>query len=294
MPRDCPAAARARHRSRRSADERSPVSPSGPGLTLAGAEGLRSAPFARGDGGCERPLLRLPARGALRAGPAAAGSGTRSRRRDARDSGRPCRRRRPRPAPPPPPADGRAGSASRRRGNARIDSSALPYPGVPPPVGSGSIACGPPTPRSIEEAAATGSPGGYRRAGEAGRRRDGGPGPRLSRPPASASAPDSTAAAWRGPGPEGPLPAARPSPGSAPPSRRRGGEGQPPALSSLRHGRGRGERGPPPGLCAAPPPSAPGPGLEGAPQAPAPPSAGRLPPASPRLLGALSGRLWAR
>lgn len=174
----------------------------------------------------------------------------------------------------------RRGSASKRRERRTSTARRSPTQASPRRLARDRLACGPPSPRTTEEAAATGSPGGYRRAGSAGRRREGGPGPRRSFPAASACAPNQSPAARRGPGPGGPLPASRPSQGSAPPPRHRGGRGAA-AQSLVPAPRGRGGGGERPsallGLSAAPRPAA---GPQGAPQTLSPPGAGRSPPAS--------------
>lgn len=170
-------------------------------------------------------------------------------------------------------------------GEADIDSSALSYPAVPPPVGSGSIGVRPAEPAHHRGGGRHREPrwvpAGWGRGAAA---------PPLGRPrarrsfsPASASAPNSSAAVRRGPVPEGPLPASRPSQGSAPPPRPRGGEGRPrsPLVPAPRGRGGGGERPPPRRRSARRLRPAAGP--QSAPQAPSPPGARRSPPYSPWL-----------
>lgn len=153
-------------------------------------------------------------------------------------------------APPLPPPAPRSGAGRERHGaaparlrleearEAHIDSSAFPYPGVPPSVGSGSIGVRPADPAHHRGGGRHREP----RWVPAGWGRGAVLGPRSSFPPASACVPNSTAAARPGPGPEGPLPASRPSRGSAPPSRPPGGGRRAAAQSLVPTPRGRGPR----------------------------------------------------
>lgn len=146
------------------------------------------------------------------------------------------------------------------RGTRPIDSSALPCPGVPPPAGSDRLACGPPIPARHRGGGRHREPRWVPARWGRGAARHGAappapgrPGLFLLRQPPAELVCGCRARAR----PEGPLPASRPSQGSAPPSwLRGGGEGLPRCPLSLRVRPGAaGGRAPhPPGLWLAPVP----------------------------------------